>query len=332
MGLDVLEDQYVFIGGVGRSGTSIVRKLLAANHTVAAFPFEYRFIIDPDGIVDYLTASTNNWSPYIADKRLKRLEKLLLGLGRKKKIPHFVGEIIRSSNVFRRYISADAYHGWELEEHFPNYFKHVETLLVELCEFQFSATWAGAESFKVNNIVKYSPPREVSDVYLIFSRFLLSLFHGLLEECGKKILVEDNTWNLLFVDPLSRLFPNSRFIHVYRDPRDVVCSYREQRWMPSDLSQSAIICRDLYLQILNNLSSMSDQKILSVSLEELVNNQKQTVLSLASFCGIDEVEPMLQFPLSNESIGRWKKELTKSELIELEPILKDITERLGYAW
>jgi len=325
-------DKYVFIGGVGRSGTSIVRELISSSESVAAFPFEYRFIVDPDGIIDYLMASSSSWSPYIADKRLQRLETFLLRIGKKSKIPFFLGELIRSNDFLRQYISADAYHGWELQEHFPNYYKHVELLFSELEIFQFSAIWAGADSFKFNHKIKYSSPKNIDELYEIFSRFLTNLFHDLLSHRGKQILVEDNTWNLLFIDPLSRLFPESKFIHVYRDPRDVVCSYCKQRWMPSNLSQSAIICRDLYLQILNNLSGISEQRVYNISLEDLVAKQKEKVLSMSSFAGIETSKTMLEFPLSHGSIGRWKKELSKDQLLEVEPILKDITEELGYVW
>jgi hypothetical protein len=61
----------IFVGGTGRSGTSIVKELIAAHPGAASLPFEYRFIIDPDGLVDFYTSYTAAWSPYLADRTLK---------------------------------------------------------------------------------------------------------------------------------------------------------------------------------------------------------------------------------------------------------------------
>ena len=327
-----MPDKYIFIGGVGRSGTSIVRELFSSNKMVATFPFEYRFIIDPDGIIDYLTTSTNSWSPYIADRRLKRLESFLLRLGKKNNFAYFFGWLIRSSDLLSKRISADAYHGWELADHFPNYYKHVDILISELEIFQFPAIWAGADSFKLKSKIKYSPPRSSEELHAIFSRFLTNLFHDMLEKYGKFVLVEDNTWNLLFINPISKIFIDSKFIHVYRDPRDVVCSFVKQRWMPSNLVQSATICRDLYLQILNNLSVVEESRVFSISLEELVFEQQVKVPLMADFAGLEACDSMIEFPLSSRSIGRWKRDLNEFQLLEVEPIIKDITVRLGYVW
>ena len=43
------EPNILFVGGVGRSGTSVTRQVLGLHPQVANLPFEYRFIIDPDG-------------------------------------------------------------------------------------------------------------------------------------------------------------------------------------------------------------------------------------------------------------------------------------------
>lgn len=325
-----MQRRYVFIGGVGRSGTSILRELMATNSETIAFPFEYRFLIDPDGLIDFIN-SYSSWSPYLADRKIKRLERFLTGLGKKQLFPHILGELIRSNDKLKKLITADSYHGWELEEHFPNYLEHVKTLIASLKSFEFSASWAGAESFQYQHQVSYCRPLELDEIYDISSAFCHNLFQGLFEKHQKGFLVEDNTWNLLFINELGRLFQGAKFIHVYRDPRDVVCSYIKQRWMPSDLVQAAMISRDLYAQIKVNVDSKPGD-VIEVALEDLVHNSDKVISDISSFVGLDTQPSMLEFPLSASSLGRWRKDLDSGQLKKLEPVLRSTTESLGYEW
>ena len=60
----------VFIGGTGRSGTTILSKVLSQHENILQL-VETRFIIDPDGIIELIPALTDNWSPSIGNKAMK---------------------------------------------------------------------------------------------------------------------------------------------------------------------------------------------------------------------------------------------------------------------
>ena len=129
----------LFIGGTGRSGTNISKALLANHPQVATLPFEYRFIIDPDGLVDFSPSFAAPWSPVLADPRLKRLERLLTGLAAEPPFHRLVGEVLRRFNRDGRIFSPRQYHRWNLEAHLPNYERHVQTLMARLTDFVFPA-------------------------------------------------------------------------------------------------------------------------------------------------------------------------------------------------
>jgi hypothetical protein len=40
----------IFIGGAGRSGTTLLYRLIGAHPDIYGFGFETRFLIDPDGL------------------------------------------------------------------------------------------------------------------------------------------------------------------------------------------------------------------------------------------------------------------------------------------
>jgi len=75
----------IFIGGTGSSGTTILRKIISRHSKLYAFPFETRFLIDPDGIVDLYNGLLYGWAPYMIDKKIKRFRNLIWSLsgGRK---------------------------------------------------------------------------------------------------------------------------------------------------------------------------------------------------------------------------------------------------------
>jgi len=114
---NVIEKKCIFIGGTGRCGTNITRKILDRHSQIASFPFEYRFIINPDGIIDFYNSFSTTWSPYMADITIKRLYEFLLNL-----------TMMRDDK--------ENYNDWELAKWFSNYVNNVEELIADLNSFK----------------------------------------------------------------------------------------------------------------------------------------------------------------------------------------------------
>ena len=82
----------VFISGVGRTGTGILRRALSRHNNILILKNNLRFFIDPDGIIPFCKILSSNWTPYQFDQSIKRLEKVLKGFSRKNKITEtFIG-------------------------------------------------------------------------------------------------------------------------------------------------------------------------------------------------------------------------------------------------
>jgi hypothetical protein len=289
-----MNNNIIFIGGTGRCGTNILKDILALHPDVATLPFEYRFIIDPDGLVDYYSQTT--WSPYMADRKLKRLENLLYDL---------------SSNGF------GIYKDWELDGSIPNYFYLFTELIHNLRGFVFEGSWVGSE----DKTMQYFSPIPKKILAKILGDFIWNVVNNILEKQGKKIYVEDNTWNILFAKELFELVPGAKLIHVTRNYLDVIASFKKQKWCPSDTTQAATMYRDIIRRWLEIRDGLNYNSYFEFEFEDLINETERMIKRICSFIGIAFNDNMLNIDLSKHNIGRHKSELTSEERKAIEGIL-----------
>lgn len=320
----------IFVGGSGRSGKSIVNEVIASHPDAASLPFEYRFIIDPDGLVDFYASFTATWSPYVADRRLKRLERLLNNLAREPLRHRLLGRLIQWWNPDGKLLSPRAYHGWELSRHLPNFEHHARELISDLVEFSFPACWVGTENYQLYPRTYHSPPRSKEELAQILGNFIRNVISDLLKQAGKRFFVEDNTWNILFAREIIELLPEAKIIHVYRDPRDVVASFSHQRWSPTDKEQGAWWYRAIMTHWFNVRSALPAGSYYELSLEGLVASPETVLREVCEFGGIPFDRVMLQIDLSHANSGRWKREYSEEEKVKVHEILGDIIMELGY--
>jgi hypothetical protein len=209
----------ICIGGTGRCGTNLLKEILSKHPDVYALPFEHRITVDPDGIYDFYRQCKTSWTPYLMDVRLRRLEALL----------------------------NNKYEGWELEKWFPKYKSRVKELFKELCEFRYAGEWPGNRT----GIIYYAGPASMKPLLRsTLMRFLKDIIGDLLISKNKSVFVEDNTWNILYIDEILELMPSYvKIVHIHRNPRKVIDSFTRQRWMPSDKEQASRIFLDLFAKI-----------------------------------------------------------------------------------
>ena len=320
----------VLIGGSGRSGTNITKQLLGRHSRVHAMPFEQRFTVDPDGLVDFYDSFSAAWSPYIADVRLKRLRRLLDDLGRRGLLGRAAGALVKALDPRGRRLTPPRYHGWALAAYFPHYRQHVDALMAELVEFSYAASWVGSPSYARQPRHWHSGPRARAELPGILGRFVNALAAGCLEKFGKDIFVEDNTWNILFARQLLEFTPQTRIVHVYRDPRDVVASLMQQRWAPDSAEEAALWYRDVMQRWFDVKQTLSKGSLLEVSLEDLVSDTEGTVGKLCKFIGISPEPALLSMDLSRSHQGRWRQELSTGDAAAIQEILGGVIKTLGY--
>jgi len=319
-----------FIGGTGRCGTSILRTILSRHSRVATLPIEHRLTVDPDGIFDFYRSYTTGWSPYYADARLTRLKNFLEELSSTNPVHKIFRYLFRAIRLAGFSITPKKYLDVELSHFIPNYSEHVNTLLNELVEFEYTGERLGTGSYSFNNKIQYAPNYSKEQLKIIFQNFIHSFIQDILTHNHKDCFIEDNTWNILFSADLLDLIPNAKIISVIRDPRDVVASLSKQKWMPSNKVQSSKIYNDLIVEWIEIRRNLDKQFWIEVRLEDVVLEPESQIRKICDFIELPWEDNLLEIDLSKSNSGRWKKDFSVEEQRLVIPLLAEHIKSFGY--
>ena len=323
-------DVACLIGGSGRSGTTILKQVFLGHPQVAKVP-EYRFSIDPDGLVDFYSACDRGWSPYHYDMRLKRLEALLRAVGRHRRIARIGAYMQQRYNLQKFGLPnlVPRYAGVAFERYCPDFLALVERLINSLREFSYRGQWNGSRCL-VRSAMYFSGETEHNELALALGDFWRAVINSVCLHQRRQHFVEDNTWNILWFDKVRELLPQARLVHVLRDPRDVIASYTRMRWAPSDPLQAmrwykAIIGRWFRLK-----PSLDRESYREVRLEDLVREPERTLREICIWWGIPWDSSLLETDLGRSHSGRWKRDFSAATGATLSAELADELREMGY--
>lgn len=316
------------VGGTGRSGTTILVKIFSRHPDVASVP-EWRFLIDPDGIVDFY-ATCQAWSPYHYDLKVKRLERVLRKVAVRHPLSRFFWVLQRwgiSRNVSWKLLPQ--YFGPSVVDHCPGFLALIDALMDKLVAFQYDGSWEGMKALERKKITYNSFP-EKEKLGKVLGDFLREVVQRVIKHDGGSLYLEKNTWNILWFDKILELLPEARMVHIYRDPRDIVASFTKQTWMPSDPRKSARICKDLIERWRDIQKRVPGDSFMEISLEALTTDPESVLRSICRFWGVPWHQSLLDIDLSKSHAGRWKKDFNASEQRTVQAILQEPLEAMGY--
>ena len=328
-------ENVVFISGTGRSGSGILRRLLSRHSMVTTLPFESRFIVDPDGIIDFYRNYSETWTPFLSDIRLKRLESLLCDLSKKSYIHNSINRTIaRICSCFSinriKVISPKRYVTCNFEKYIPGFKQYAEELISDLKEFSYEGYWVGTESYKLSPKVYFQGLKTREELSIPLRNFLMKVISSILINANASYYVDHNTWNSLFAKDLLHFFPSAKIIHIWRDPRDVVASYTKQRCYPKYGPQAAVFYKSIYNYWFSIKEMLDMSCYYEIKLEDLVGSPESSIKNICSFLDLPFEEGLLNIDLSKSNRGRWEKDLHDGEKREVQEILKNNIIELGY--
>jgi hypothetical protein len=139
-------------------------------------------------------------------------------------------------------------------------------------------------------------------------------------------------------DRLRFLWPDARYIHLVRDPRDVARSVVQKGWAGNIYQAS-----DFWIQAENCWDSLlphlaSDQ-VIEIHYEDLVTRTTAVLGEICGFIGVEYSEQMLEYPADAPQypppdpnlVAQWKTELAARDVTMVEVRTARLMESRGYA-
>ena len=194
--------------------------------------------------------------------------------------------------------------------------------------------------------------REFREAALATDRSARSIFLALMrthaERAGKPRIGEKSPHHCRRVRRILRAFPDARFIHVVRDPRDVVASRLNVPWT----RQSAIGLARSWCGIIREherlAAELPEERYTSVRYEDFVSDPEPSARRLCAFLGEDYDPAVLadrdrvggthasreaawkdnvRNPITRASVGRFRSALTPRQVRGVERTLGPLLDR-----
>jgi hypothetical protein len=171
-----------------------------------------------------------------------------------------------------------------------------------------------------------------------------------LDENGRWIDRSDVCWE--GIPGFLEMFPEGRVVHLYRDPRAVLSSYKHMTYHPEPMYLDAVFASLAMFNYISRDEIRADPGVYLLKYENLVRSPKKVLTDLCSFLRIRFTDKMLEVgnfidrfgkkfdsnssftgPRSNfdtQTIDLWKNKLSKLEIRFTEMILKEKMDAFGY--
>jgi sulfotransferase family protein len=322
----------IFIGGTGRSGTTVLKRIFACHSRIAALRDELRIIVDPGGALDLVMTLCERWSPHGADLAIHEFRRIVLDSARARTSLGITLQKVEK-NLFRKIgVSPRRYLGAGFSRFFGrNYLrKRLDRLTNELSYHASRGSWAGSLPFQFRSQIFEGGPYRKEDATQIVAGFLCDLY-GRLAGADQSHWIDDTPTNLLFAHELVQLFPQMKLIHIYRDPRDVMASFRGFKWGGDDFVSIARRLAGIYERWFEIRQTLPPGYVTEIGLEALAQDPPQGIRQLCAFIGLEFQDSLLKVRLDKTNSGRWKREIPEDLWPSVKPYLSRAVEAYGYA-
>ncbi len=285
----------VFIGGTGRSGTTVLGDLLNEHSLVrTSNPTEIKFLANRGGFLDVVFGSMNS--------QLENRENVSL-LHYRTYRQRAQRDLLQRRERFDEFTTKLWQKWWQIDAPAP----HGPGLHVGIGKKELQGLLDN-----YSKKIKKNPTQQAR-------QFMESFINLQRDKKGEKFWVETTPMNISYSHRLIKLFPIAKFIVIRRDPRDVIASLLTKDWGPNTPLEGVEWIESRLRADHEALKSVPSNQVLLINLEDLVTNSPQVSYNkILNFLELQDEPAMRTFHTSkmtaeNASSGRWRKEIDSPE-------------------
>ncbi len=301
-GLPVIAEP-IFVGGVPRSGTTVVgKRLLGRHHKVACtIPAEMWFLTNTGGLCDVAAG---------VDDPRARIRARVNAIRRGKLTPLGAFEERMLTFWYERQWWKDG---------------RAKGLGQSISRDDLTAALS---AFRAH----------YGDQPVAASRVLAAdIIDPSVRKRGKSRWVDTTPANAPRVDALYRVFPDLKLIHMVRDGRDVAASTVSRGWGTNEFDQALQQWRDGMLDNYRAILRIPLGRAHTVRLEELLGPEgPDHYQAMLNFLGLFDSPKMRSYFITNMNpgaghVGRWRKDVRKSDVARIDRTYERMLESLDRA-
>jgi hypothetical protein len=278
----------IFSGGVGRSGTTIVARILKNHSRVfAGSPFEIKFVTEVHGLID-------------------------LALGQRTFLPT---QISRKGYLLSKFSSKDP-----IKLRFLKFRKRL------LNEWWIRTNRLGNLS-GLHRALTIEDLRELldelesrlDDPIDAARSFLFGYIRKHRKWQGEHFWIDTTPANIMYANFIHRIFPESKFIEMRRYAFDNIASVIKEPWGPMNTHDAILWWQDRILLANQAKQSIESSQFLTLELENLVlENREDSYNSLLKLLEVADESKMRNFfdsevDAKRANIGRWQNDFEDTE-------------------
>jgi len=159
------------------------------------------------------------------------------------------------------------------------------------------------------------------------------------------LLGDKNPEYSLHIKTILEIFPNAKIIHLVRDPRANIASYKNVSF---DLNNATMLATrwNNYNKEINNIKNKYPSQVKIIKFEKLITDPQYVLNELTTFLNVDLLEVLEMKPtgknlfswnnknksnvLDKTVLDKWKKELTDADINNIERATHKLANSFGY--
>lgn len=169
------------------------------------------------------------------------------------------------------------------------------------------------------------------------------------EKNNKKRWGEKTPHHIDYWNEITKIWPEAKVIHIYRDGRDVALSLKSARFGPKTIYANAKYWSNYLGRVGKLKKQINPQNLLELSYENLLENTESELQRICEFLNEDYEISMLEFyknkndyktdqqnqsnlkkPIIKSNSNKWRKKMNAKEIRVFESIAGDYLKEYGY--